>query len=102
VTSTAIHRRKSLLWRWSQFSGNLISSTLAHLMSSVRTSPCVSRRRFTRLTNAFSKKCENHWAALYLWFGYYNLCRIQRTIRVTPATEAGIIDHVWELSELRA
>jgi transposase-like protein/IS1 family transposase len=59
-------------------------------------------RRFTRLTNAFSKKWENHWAAVVLWFAYYNFCRIHKTLRVTPAMEAGIADHVWELSELLA
>jgi transposase-like protein/IS1 family transposase len=59
-------------------------------------------RRLTRLTNAFSKKWENHWAALCLHFAYYNFCRIHRTLRVTPAMEAGIADHVWEISELLA
>ena len=59
-------------------------------------------RRFTRLTNAFSKKWENHWAALCLYFAYYNFCRIHSTIRVTPAMEAGISDHVWDLAELLA
>ena len=59
-------------------------------------------RRLTRLTNAFSKKWENLWAALALHFGYYNFCHIHSTIRVTPAMEAGITDHVWELSELLA
>ena len=57
-------------------------------------------RRLTRLTNAFSKKWENHWAALCLHFGYYNFCRIHSSIRVTPAMEAGISDHVWDLGEL--
>ena len=57
-------------------------------------------RRFTRLTNAFSKKWENHWAALYLYFAHYNFCRIHSSIRVTPAMEAGITDHVWDLAEL--
>jgi transposase-like protein/IS1 family transposase len=57
-------------------------------------------RRFTRLTNGFSKKFENHWAALALWFAFYNFCRIHSSIRVTPAMEAGITDHVWEMSEL--
>ncbi len=56
--------------------------------------------RFTRLTNGFSKKFESHWAALALYFGYYDFCRIHRTIRVTPAMEAGITDHVWDLAEL--
>ena len=59
-------------------------------------------RRFTRLTNAFSKKWENLWAAYCLHFAYYNFCRIHRTIRVTPAMEAGITDHVWETRELLA
>jgi transposase-like protein/IS1 family transposase len=57
-------------------------------------------RRLTRLTNAFSKKWENLWAAYCLHFAYYNFCRVHKTLRVTPAMEAGITDHVWELSEL--
>lgn len=62
----------------------------------------MSIRRFTRLTNAFSKKVENHAAAVALWFMYYNFCRVHQTLRVTPAMEAGISDHVWELKELVA
>jgi transposase-like protein/IS1 family transposase len=57
-------------------------------------------RRFTRLTNASSKKFDNHWAALCLWFAYYNFCRVHKSLRVTPAMEAGITDHVWEIEEL--
>jgi IS1 family transposase len=57
-------------------------------------------RRFTRLTNAFSKKLENHWAAICLWFAFYNFSRIHQTLRVTPAMAAGLTDHVWELKEL--
>jgi IS1 family transposase len=57
-------------------------------------------RRFTRLTNAFSKKVENHAAAVALWFGYYNFCRVHQTLRVTPAMEAGLTDHVWAIEEL--
>ena len=57
-------------------------------------------RRLTRLTNAFSKKRENLWAALALYFARYNLCRTHGTIRCTPAMEAGIADHVWSLGEL--
>ena len=57
-------------------------------------------RRFTRLTNAFSKKWENHYAALALYFAYYNFVRIHSSIRVTPAMEAGLTDHVWTLKEL--
>jgi transposase-like protein/IS1 family transposase len=59
-------------------------------------------RRLTRLTNGFSKKWENHWAALCLHFAHYNFCRIHRTIRVTPAMQAGITDRVWDIAELLA
>jgi len=59
-------------------------------------------RRLTRLTNAFSKKWENLWAALCLHFGWYNFCRVHRTLRVTPAMQAGIADHVWDIQELLA
>jgi IS1 family transposase len=59
-------------------------------------------RRFTRLTNAFSKKLENMKAALALHFAHYNFCRIHQTLRVTPAMQAGIASHAWELSELLA
>ena len=57
-------------------------------------------RRFTRLTNGFSKKVENHGHAVALHFMHYNFCRIHRTLRVTPAMEAGLTDHVWSLEEL--
>ena len=60
----------------------------------------MSIRRFTRLTNAFSKKVENHAAAVALWFAFYNFCRVHQTLRVTPAMEAGISDHVWSIEEL--
>ncbi len=60
----------------------------------------MSMRRFTRLTNGFSKKAENLGYAVALYFMYYNLCRIHQTLRVTPAMEAKIADHVWELDEL--
>ena len=57
-------------------------------------------RRFTRLTNGFSKKLENHAATVALYFMYYNFGRVHQTLRVTPAMEAGIADHVWSLEEL--
>ena len=57
-------------------------------------------RRFTRLTNAFSKKVENHMAAVAIHFMHYNFARIHQTLRVTPAMEAGIADHVWTLEEI--
>jgi len=59
-------------------------------------------RRFTRLTNAHSKKIENMGHALALHFVYYNFCRIHQTLRVTPAMEAGIADHVWSIEEIVA
>jgi IS1 family transposase len=57
-------------------------------------------RRFTRLTNAFSKKFENHCYAVAIYFAYYNFCRVHQTLRVTPAMEAGLTDHIWSLAEL--
>ena len=57
-------------------------------------------RRFTRLTNAFSKKLENLKAALALHFAHYNFVRVHRTLRVTPAMAAGITDHIYEWREL--
>lgn len=62
----------------------------------------MSIRRFTRLTNAFSKKLENHAAAVAIWFMYYNFCRVHQTLRVTPAMEAGISNHVWTIEEMCA
>lgn len=59
-------------------------------------------RRFTRLTNGFSKKVDNHVAAVALYFMHYNFCRIHQTLRVTPAMEAGITDHQWSIEELCA
>src|SRR5690606_38161743 len=53
----------------------------------------MSMRRFTRLTNGFSKKIENHAAAVALYFMYYNFGRVHQTLRVTPAMEAGVSDH---------
>lgn len=60
----------------------------------------MSMRRFTRLTNGFSKKIDNLYYAVALHFMYYNFCRIHKTLRVTPAMEAGIADHVWTLNEI--
>jgi IS1 family transposase len=62
----------------------------------------MSIRRFTRLTNAFSKKLENHAAMVALFFMYYNFDRVHQTLRVTPAMEAGIADHVWSIEEIVA
>jgi hypothetical protein len=62
----------------------------------------MSMRRFTRLTNGFSKKLENLGHAVALHFMYYNFARIHQTLRVTPAMEAGISDHLWSLEEIAA
>ena len=66
----------------------------------------MSTRRFTRLTNAFSKKWENHEAALGLFFAFYNYCRPHMTLteemgyRCTPAMRSGLANHVWTVEEL--
>jgi IS1 family transposase len=60
----------------------------------------MEQRRFTRLTNAFSKKVENLKAALALHFWHYNFCRIHSSLRVTPAMEAGMTNRVWDLEEI--
>jgi IS1 family transposase len=60
----------------------------------------MSMRRFTRLTNGFSKKVENHKAMIALHYMHYNFARIHKTLRVTPAMEAGVSDHVWSLEEI--
>jgi hypothetical protein len=57
-------------------------------------------RRFTRLTNAFSKKFENHAHMVAIYHAYYNFCRVHQTLRVTPAMEAALENHVWSLREL--
>jgi len=62
----------------------------------------MQNRRFTRLTNAFSKKLDNHIHALALYFAFYNFCRIHKTIKVTPAMAAGITDRLWTLDDIVA
>jgi hypothetical protein len=57
-------------------------------------------RRLTRLTNGSSRKLENHSAAVALHFAWYNFCQIHGSLKITPAMEAGITDHVWTLTEL--
>lgn len=57
-------------------------------------------RRFTRLTNAFSKKVENHAHAVALHFTYYNFVRVHQTLKVTPAMQAGLTDRLWDISDL--
>jgi hypothetical protein len=60
----------------------------------------MSMRRFTRLTNAFSKKVENLAAAVSLHFAYYNFCRVHQSLGTSPAVAAGVADHVWTVDEL--
>ncbi|MGO9836040.1 MAG: IS1 family transposase [Polyangiaceae bacterium] len=62
----------------------------------------MQNRRFTRLTNAFSKKVENLQHSVAITFMHYNFCRVHQTLRVTPAMAAGLTDHVWELADLIA
>jgi hypothetical protein len=59
-------------------------------------------RRFTRLTNGFSKKRENHWAAVVLWYCWYNFGRVHKSLRMTPAMAAGVTDRVLEISDIVA
>jgi hypothetical protein len=60
----------------------------------------MAMRRFTRLTNAFSKKLSHFKTAIALHFAYYNFCRVHSSLRVTPAMEAGLTNHIWSLAEL--
>jgi hypothetical protein len=62
----------------------------------------MSMRRSTRLTNAFSRKVENHEAAVALHFMFYNFGRVHQSLRVKPAMEAGVADHVWTIEEIVA
>jgi hypothetical protein len=57
-------------------------------------------RRFTRLTNAFSKKAQNHAHAVAIYFMHYNFVRIHQTLKITPAMAAGITDKLWEMSDM--
>ena len=57
-------------------------------------------RRFTRLTNAFSKKVENHLASLAIHYMHYNFVRIHQTLRVTPAMAAGVTDRLWDVEDI--
>jgi IS1 family transposase len=60
----------------------------------------MQQRRFTRLTNAFSKKFENHCSAVALYAMHYNFCRVHEALRITPAMQLGVTDHVWSIREL--
>jgi hypothetical protein len=60
----------------------------------------MSSRRFTRLTNAFSKKLENHATAVSLYVTHYNMCRVHEALRTTPAVALGLADRVWTIGDL--
>jgi hypothetical protein len=60
----------------------------------------LGQHRVTRLTNAFSRKAENHAAMVALYFMYYNFARVHQTLRVTPAMEAGVAQHVWSVEQI--
>jgi hypothetical protein len=60
----------------------------------------MQQRRFTRLTNGFSKNYLNHCAAVALYVCHYNLCRVHEALRVTPAMQLGVTDHIWTISKL--
>ncbi len=62
----------------------------------------MSNRRFTRLTDAFSKKLSNHALSVALHYMHYNFCRIHKTLRITPAMAAGVTDHVWSVADIIA
>jgi IS1 family transposase len=62
----------------------------------------MASRRFTRLTNAYSKKLDNHRAAVALWIAFYNFCRVHEALRCTPAMALGVTDHIWSIGELIA
>lgn len=62
----------------------------------------MSLRRLTRLTNAFAKKIDNHCHALALHFVFYNFVKIYKSLRMTPATQAGVEDRAWEMDEILA
>jgi hypothetical protein len=74
----------------------ICTSHVERLNLSVR----MASRRFTRLTNAFSKKLENHAAAVSLFVGHYNFCRVHEALRITPAMALGVTDHIWGVDEL--
>lgn len=62
----------------------------------------MSIRRFTRLTNAFSKKLENHALSVALHYMHYNFCRIHKTLRITPAMASGVTDRLWSVADIVA
>ena len=83
------------LWQWPH--QNFIATTYVERANLTMR---MHMRMFARLTNGFSKKLENHMHAVSLHFMFYNFCKIHSTLRVTPAMEAKIDDHVWTMEEV--
>jgi hypothetical protein len=79
---------------------NLLKKSLIHYKALQFSFGLMHMRRFTRLTNAFSKKMENHCHAIALHFVYYNFAKIHKTLRVTPAMEAGLTKDVMTIEEI--
>jgi len=73
---------------------------ISYLVGKRNFSVRMASRRFTRLTNGFSKKLENHVAAVSLYVAHFNLCRVHEALRITPAMAIGITDHIWTIGEL--
>jgi hypothetical protein len=104
-TTTALHktldfsRRSEFFSRHRQARPEKISTSYVERFN---LSSRMQMRRFIRLTNGFSKKLQNHRAAVALWIRFYNLCRVHETLRCTPAMALGVTDHVWTTGELVA
>ena len=96
------HRDSWRLYPKSELAILILSTSLRRYVERQNLTMRMAIRRFTRLTNAFSKKLANLKAAVALHFAYYNFCRVHSSIRVTPAMQAGLTDHVGELRELLA
>lgn len=91
---------KSPVWRRSLIGRPDPERICTSIVERQNLSARMGSRRFTRLTNAFSKKWENHWAAVALWMTFYNFCRRDQSIRMTPAMAGGVTDHIWTVREL--
>jgi len=81
---------------WSADEGHISTSFVERQNLSLR----MGNRRFTRLTNGFLKKVDNHAHPLAIYYMHYNFGRIHKSLRVTPAMEAKVRDHVWSLEEI--
>jgi hypothetical protein len=99
ISATAAHRNVVALSRqqsWEIPTKRISPSYIERQNLTMR----MMNRRFTRLTNACSKKIENHRHSSALDFMHYNFCRIHKTLRVTPAMEAGISSRIWSIEDL--